>query len=296
MTGPPYVPAIGQGTAGSRAMRFSAAGEVWRSMPAGEPIFADWPGGYLSPSLYPPLYPLGGLIAVIEAINYLIVIRQKAGIYRSTAPCRGTVGPGLLPDDDVNRDQRVLLMGAAKRRSWAKRLFTPGMNDGEREERYTGWRRAVAGVLAAVQKADGGHDGEYCRFGARHPRGRRRPGGSEARRPGAKCGLRGVNLFSPLPSACVAEAVDTLLARPGLRIERIVSFGQASPPDFWYDQEEAEWVLLLAGAAQLRFADEDGPRMFVPGDFIEIAPHRRHRVEWTDPERPTVWLAASYRV
>jgi cupin 2 domain-containing protein len=105
-----------------------------------------------------------------------------------------------------------------------------------------------------------------------------------------------VNLFSPLPDARAGEAVDTLLARPGLRIERIVSFGQASPPGFWYDQEEAEWVLLLAGAAQLRFADEAAPRPLAPGDFVEIAPHRRHRVEWTDPERPSVWLAAFYRL
>jgi cupin 2 domain-containing protein len=105
-----------------------------------------------------------------------------------------------------------------------------------------------------------------------------------------------VNLFSPLPDARAAEAVDTLLARPGLRIERIVSLGQASPPGFWYDQEEAEWVLLLAGAAQLRFADEAAPRCLAPGDIVEIVPHRRHRVEWTDPQRPSVWLAAFYRL
>jgi cupin 2 domain-containing protein len=103
-----------------------------------------------------------------------------------------------------------------------------------------------------------------------------------------------VNLFSPLPDVGTAEAVDALFDRPGLRIERIVSLGQASPPGFWYDQEEAEWVLLLAGAAALRFADEVVPRRLEPGDFVEIAPHRRHRVEWTDPNRPTVWLAVFY--
>jgi cupin 2 domain-containing protein len=103
-----------------------------------------------------------------------------------------------------------------------------------------------------------------------------------------------VNLFAPLPDAGAAEAVEALLTRPGLRIERIVSFGQASPPGFWYDQDEAEWVLLLAGAAQLRFADEVEPRRLMPGDFVEIAPHRRHRVEWTDPARPTVWLAVFF--
>ncbi len=103
-----------------------------------------------------------------------------------------------------------------------------------------------------------------------------------------------MNLFAPLPDAGAAEAVEALLTRPGLRIERIVSFGQASPPGFWYDQDEAEWVLLLAGAARLRFADEIEPRRLMPGDFVEIAPHRRHRVEWTDPARPTVWLAVFF--
>jgi cupin 2 domain-containing protein len=104
-----------------------------------------------------------------------------------------------------------------------------------------------------------------------------------------------MNLLSPLPDARVAEQVDALLARPGLRIERIVSFGQASPPGFWYDQAEGEWMLLLAGAARLRFADETEARLLEPGDWLDIAPHRRHRVEWTDPASPTVWLTVFYR-
>jgi cupin 2 domain-containing protein len=103
-----------------------------------------------------------------------------------------------------------------------------------------------------------------------------------------------VNLFSPLPDARAGEAIDAVFSRPGLCIERIVSHGQASPPGFWYDQPEEEWVLVLAGAASLRFADEAAPRRLEPGDFVEIAPHRRHRVEWTDPARPTVWLAVFY--
>jgi cupin 2 domain-containing protein len=103
-----------------------------------------------------------------------------------------------------------------------------------------------------------------------------------------------VNLLAPLPDASAAEIVETLLARPGARIERIVSRGQASPPGFWYDQEEGEWVLLLAGAACLRFADEEAPRRLLPGDCLDIAPRRRHRVEWTDPAAPTVWLAVFY--
>lgn len=102
------------------------------------------------------------------------------------------------------------------------------------------------------------------------------------------------NLLEHLPAAAGSEEFTELLARPGLRIERIVSAGQASPPGFWYDQPEGEWVALLAGAAWLRFEDEPAPRRLAPGDFVDIAPRRRHRVEWTDPARPTVWLAIHY--
>jgi cupin 2 domain-containing protein len=102
------------------------------------------------------------------------------------------------------------------------------------------------------------------------------------------------NLLRDLPDATTGEITDAILAQPGLRIERIVSLGQASPPGFWYDQEEAEWVLLLEGAARLRFADEDEDRALVPGDWLHIAAHRRHRVASTDPLHPTVWLAVFY--
>jgi cupin 2 domain-containing protein len=100
-----------------------------------------------------------------------------------------------------------------------------------------------------------------------------------------------MNLLRDLPDARDAEVSDTILAAPGLRIERIVSHGQTSPPGFWYDQPQAEWVLLLAGAARLRFADEEEDRPLAPGDWVHIAAHRRHRVSWTDPLYPTVWLA-----
>lgn len=102
------------------------------------------------------------------------------------------------------------------------------------------------------------------------------------------------NLFEALPDARVTESFETLLNRPGargLRIERIVSQGQASPPDFWYEQPGDEWVVLLRGAAVLRFADEFADRLLKPGDCIDIAAGRRHRVVATSRDEPTVWLA-----
>ncbi|MFO1378843.1 MAG: cupin domain-containing protein [Chitinivorax sp.] len=100
------------------------------------------------------------------------------------------------------------------------------------------------------------------------------------------------NLFTDLPATPAAqELFATLLQRPGLRIERIVSFGQASPPGFWYDQPQLEWVILLRGAAVLRFADETETRPLRPGDYVTIEAHRRHRVEATSTAEPSVWLA-----
>ena len=106
------------------------------------------------------------------------------------------------------------------------------------------------------------------------------------------------NLFAGLPTAAempaalaAGERFESLLQRPGLRLERIVSTGQASPPGFWYEQADAEWVLLLSGAATLCFADEAAARSLQPGDWLYIAPGRRHRVESTDAKTPSVWLA-----
>lgn len=82
-----------------------------------------------------------------------------------------------------------------------------------------------------------------------------------------------------------------LLERAALRLERIVSLGHATPPGEWYDQERDEWVVLLSGAARLAFEGEDGERQVVPGDWLWIPAHVRHRVTWTHPSEPSVWLA-----
>jgi cupin 2 domain-containing protein len=101
------------------------------------------------------------------------------------------------------------------------------------------------------------------------------------------------NLFAEIPDDLPEELFQTLLGRPGLRIERIVSLGHASPEGFWYEQETHEWVLLLKGAARLRFEGEE-PIDLLPGAFVDIPARKRHRVEWTDPSEPTIWLAIRY--
>ena len=103
------------------------------------------------------------------------------------------------------------------------------------------------------------------------------------------------NLLAGLPESLPDELFQTILSRAGLRIERIVSWGQASPDGFWYDQPQHEFVVLLSGAARLRFEGDEAVVEMKPGDFLDIPAHRRHRVEWTEPTQPTVWLAIHYQ-
>ncbi len=100
------------------------------------------------------------------------------------------------------------------------------------------------------------------------------------------------NLFANIPPNLPQKLIETILSKPNVRIERIVSQGQSSPEDFWYDQEQSEFVVLLQGAARLRF--DDGEVEMKPGSFINIPAHKRHRVEWTSPDEQTIWLAIYY--
>lgn len=100
------------------------------------------------------------------------------------------------------------------------------------------------------------------------------------------------NLLSSIPATLPNEITETLVQAKSARIERIVSHGHASPPDFWYDQEENEFVALIQGAARLRF--EDSVVEMKAGDWIDIPAHRKHRVEWTTPDEKTVWVAVFY--
>ena len=102
------------------------------------------------------------------------------------------------------------------------------------------------------------------------------------------------NLFAAIPPSLPAELVETLTSSAAVRVERIVSRGHASPDGFWYDQDRDEFVLLVAGAARLRFEGDPEPVELGPGDHLTIPARRRHRVEWTTPDGPTVWLAVHY--
>src|SRR6267154_1305936 len=78
------------------------------------------------------------------------------------------------------------------------------------------------------------------------------------------------NLFADVPARLASEQITTLLASPALRIERIVSRGQASPPGFWYDQAQAEWVIVLAGCADVTLEGDATTTRMQAGDYLHI--------------------------
>jgi cupin 2 domain-containing protein len=100
------------------------------------------------------------------------------------------------------------------------------------------------------------------------------------------------NIFENVPDQLREEEFLSLFSSGSMKIERIVSTGQSSSPGFWFDQDWTEWIILLSGSAGLRIESEDAVRTLRPGDYLELPAHSRHRVEWTDPAQPTIWLAA----
>ena len=102
------------------------------------------------------------------------------------------------------------------------------------------------------------------------------------------------NLFADIPKNLPDELTEIIATNDHIRVERIVSRGHSSPSDFWYDQDENEFVLVVAGEAQLRFENKKELVGMDPGDYCIIPAHERHRVEWTSPDEDTIWLAVFY--
>ena len=103
------------------------------------------------------------------------------------------------------------------------------------------------------------------------------------------------NIFAGVSPAAGEEKLTSLLEAAHVRIERIVSLAHASPPGFWYDQAQHEWVIVLQGAARLIFEGDAKSIELRAGDHVDIPAHKKHRVEWTTPQEPTVWLAVHFR-
>jgi cupin 2 domain-containing protein len=101
-----------------------------------------------------------------------------------------------------------------------------------------------------------------------------------------------MNLLSNLPDKLPEELTTVLQQGRGIRSKRSFRPATSPPEGFWYDQTEHELAMVLTGAARLAF--EDRVVEMISGDSINIPAYARHRVEWTTPDQPTVWLAVYY--
>jgi cupin 2 domain-containing protein len=100
-----------------------------------------------------------------------------------------------------------------------------------------------------------------------------------------------------LPDSLPEELTETLITAKNVRIERIISTGQSSPPDFWYGQDENEWLVLFQGEAELEIAESENEISVLPlfvGDYVFIPAHQKHRVKSTSNNMATVWLAVFF--
>ncbi len=103
------------------------------------------------------------------------------------------------------------------------------------------------------------------------------------------------NIFSDIPDNLPDEVFQTIVETGSFRVERIISDGQLTPENEWYDEDENEWFILLKGGARLLLQGESEPRVLKPGDYLNLPAHAKHRITWTDTQEKTVWLALHYK-
>ncbi len=100
------------------------------------------------------------------------------------------------------------------------------------------------------------------------------------------------NIFEQIIVDKSEEKFFEIFKNEKIKIEKIVSNGQTSPENFWYEQEENEFVLLLEGFAIVEF--EDFEMELKKGDCLNIKAMQKHRVKFTSLNEPTIWFAVFY--
>ncbi len=103
------------------------------------------------------------------------------------------------------------------------------------------------------------------------------------------------NIFSGIKNQSPEEIFETIIKTNQFKIERIISSGQSTDKEKWYNQDIDEWVILLKGSAGLLFESNNEEIIMKPGDYINIPAYQKHRVEWTDANEETIWMAVHYQ-
>ena len=100
------------------------------------------------------------------------------------------------------------------------------------------------------------------------------------------------NIFEQIIVDKNEEKFFEIFKNEKIKIEKIVSNGQKSPENFWYEQEKSEYILLLEGFAILEFDDYEVE--LKKGDCLNIKAFEKHRVKFTSQTEPTIWFAVFY--
>ena len=100
------------------------------------------------------------------------------------------------------------------------------------------------------------------------------------------------NIFDKIIVDKEEENFFEIFKNETIKIEKIVSNGQKSPENFWYEQEKSEFILLLEGFAILEFENREVE--LKKGDCINIKAKQKHRVKFTSIDEPTIWFAVFY--
>jgi len=104
--------------------------------------------------------------------------------------------------------------------------------------------------------------------------------------------MKKYNIFEEIIIDKNEEKFFEIFKNETIKIEKIVSNGQTSPQNFWYEQEENEFVLVLEGFAILQFEDKEIE--LKKGDCLNIKAKQKHRVKFTSLTEPTIWFAVFY--
>ena len=102
------------------------------------------------------------------------------------------------------------------------------------------------------------------------------------------------NFFETFEEKPTEEIIEKILENKNLKLERIITNGQITPPGEWYNQENDEWVLLLKGSALILFEDFE-TKTLNSGDYILIPKFYKHRVQWVDPHNECIWIALHFK-
>ena len=100
-----------------------------------------------------------------------------------------------------------------------------------------------------------------------------------------------INLLDSIPVSSQKEIFETLIKNDTIKIERIVSYGQITPQNYWYNQTQDEFVLIVSGAAKIKY-DNETIYHLKENDSLNIPAFQKHQVIYTN--NPTVWLAIFY--